>query len=102
MAAHASALDALATDGVCHMSGVLDAGALDECQTHASKRLYAILRHMLLKQVMSETSEPSRYQEVVERDGGRLDVRHGVHDAVVLTRRSYSYVLCARAVSFTV
>lgn len=83
MAAHVSALDALATDGVCHMSGVLDAVALDECQTHASERLYAILRHMLLKQVMSETSEPSRYQEVVERDGGRLDVRHGVHDAVV-------------------
>ena len=78
----APALEALLHDGVCRLPSALNSDHLNECCTAAAEKLGAVLRHMLLRQVMNqhvdEQTGPARYREVVERDGGRLDVRHDV------------------------
>lgn len=88
-------LAALRRDGVCHLHKVLGEPALARCRSAATEQLNTVLRHMLLRQVLTRPdredegqatpSGPARYQEVVERDGGRLDVRHHVTDTVVAT-----------------
>jgi hypothetical protein len=70
----------LRRDGVVHLPAVLPDAVREECQTVTSERFGHVLRAMLLKQILrfqnGEPSVPTRFSEVVERDGGRLDVRH--------------------------
>ena len=77
------AATALARDGVCHMPSVLSASELATCQKCAAEQLSTVLQCMLLRQVLRRDQGAARYQEVVERDGGRLDVRHRVGDRIV-------------------
>ncbi|KAL3892834.1 MAG: hypothetical protein SGPRY_014739, partial [Prymnesium sp.] len=77
-----SAVDLLRREGVCCIADVLDGGTVEEC-LHASRRNSGeVLRHLMLTQLMRKGSlphPPIRYAEVVERDGGRFDIRHGMN-----------------------
>ena len=72
----------LADRGVVRLPNFLTAEELEICQDSANERFGSILRAMLLKQVLRQTSGdaplPTKFKEVVERDGGRLDVRHSI------------------------
>ena len=73
-----SLLAALREDGVVHVPGVLSASELAACRTAASHAFGEVLRTMLLQQVLRRDETPARFTECVERDGGRLDVRHSL------------------------
>jgi ectoine hydroxylase-related dioxygenase (phytanoyl-CoA dioxygenase family) len=61
---------------------VLDEDALAACRAQAADRFGSVLRELLLKQCLQQTTGepagPARFAECVERDGGRLDIRHRV------------------------
>ena len=75
---------ALREEGLCHIKCLLTMSELDACREAASERLGGVLRALLLKQVLQikdgDDPLPTRFVEVVERDGGRLDVRHGLDE----------------------
>ncbi|KAL1526512.1 hypothetical protein AB1Y20_015222 [Prymnesium parvum] len=70
--------------GVCWIEGVLAPDAVETCRTAALDRFAEVLRTLVLLQAMrthSDSPPPAiRYGEVVERDGGRYDVRHKMCD----------------------
>ena len=73
----------LERDGVAHIPGALNSSELSNLREHAAERYGACLRALLLKQALRMQAEdgvaaPAKFAEVVERDGGRLDVRHDV------------------------
>ena len=79
-------MTSLLSDGVVHLRDVLDEASLRQIRSRASEHYSEILRRLLLRQVMQNEPAVARYAECVERDGGRLDVRHDVQnkdDAVV-------------------
>ena len=74
----------LRSDGVCRVPNVLAPAELARCCEMATERYQSILRAILLKQMMGGGgAAPARFAEAVERDGGRLDVRHSPDDAIV-------------------
>ncbi len=69
---------ALDEQGVAHIRGVIPHDMLEAIRTEAASSFARTLRTLLLRQVMSSggaTGAPTRYAEVVERDGGRFDCR---------------------------
>ena len=78
------AIRALRENGVFHLRGALTEATLDECRNSATGHFGEVLRALLLNQVLSMRNggqpAPTRFAEVVERDGGRLDVRHEPSD----------------------
>jgi hypothetical protein len=77
----ASAAACYARHGLFYMHNVLSAEDLATLQEAAAINFGEILRTLVLKEVLAsragEASPPVRYAEVVERDGGRYDSRHG-------------------------
>ena len=75
--------------GILHLPNLLSAEELAICRNAANDRFAAVLRAMLLKQVLrlrnGQAPLPTKFVEVVERDGGRLDVRHSLCDAPIAT-----------------
>ena len=74
------AIELLAEHGLCWIEDVLSPKALEECHTAALSSFAEVLRTLVVQQVVRERAgqppEPVRFAEVVERDGGRFDVRH--------------------------
>ena len=70
--------------GVVHVPDLLSATELEACREAANGRFANILRSMLLKQVLrmqnGEPPLPTKFFEVVERDGGRFDCRFGLDE----------------------
>lgn len=83
----ASASAALASDGFCLLRDVLDPPTLEAVRSSAQERLSELLRALLLQQVVKlqqgDGPVATRFQELVERDGGRLDIRHNPSDDVI-------------------
>ena len=73
-------------EGFLHIPKVLSDVTLAECQNKSAEYVGEILRSLLLTQLMKMqhdgTPEPTRFAECVERDGGRLDIRHEPTDSV--------------------
>ena len=66
----------LSTHGVCVIRGVLDHAVVCALRDAAQERMYELQRLLLLKSTLAqEGSVEVRFKEVVERDGGRCDVR---------------------------
>ena len=74
----------LAADGVIHVPNAVARAMMDDVRTQAMTRFGEVLRALLLKQVVRMRDGlapvPTKFLEVVERDGGRLDVRHECTD----------------------
>ena len=80
--------DRLRDEGFLWLPNVLSDADLAQCRERSAEHVGEILRSLLLTQLLklrSEgESEPARFAECVERDGGRLDVRHEPGDAVFM------------------
>ena len=80
---------ALHKDGVVLLRNVLSDSTLDKARDIANTHFSELLRALLLQQVLrlqeGRPPMPTRFAELVERDGGRLDVRHAAGDDLFQT-----------------
>ena len=66
----------LSAHGVCVIRNAFDADVITALRAAAQQRMYEVQRLLLLHGMLSQNgSVDVRFKEVVERDGGRCDMR---------------------------
>ena len=75
----------LSSEGVAWVRGALATDVAAELHAAAAERFAEVLRAVIVRSVVQQRDglapAPVRYAEVVERDGGRFDVRHRMAEA---------------------
>uniref|UniRef100_A0A7S1RZD9 Fe2OG dioxygenase domain-containing protein n=1 Tax=Alexandrium catenella TaxID=2925 RepID=A0A7S1RZD9_ALECA len=73
----------LSEDGVCFIGQALWQGTLGSVQQRVDSKVSEILR-VIDERIADDAMDREQFKEVVCRDGGRLDIRYGMDEAVLL------------------